>query len=126
MSVDSWQPITPPNQINDEQLTRLLNLSEGQTQEYDLTSDLDWIQPLAQVDAKIWQLTASKLTFDQIHKLIEIFTLAEQQGDWNLGEKSSVIPLFKILRKAQGVDRELVKWVKAHTDNKFLPFGPLL
>ena len=32
----------------------------------------------------------------------------------------------KILKKAKGVDRELVKWVKAHTDNKFLPFGPLL
>jgi hypothetical protein len=126
VSVDSWQPITPPNQINDDQLTRLLNLNEGQAQEYDLTSDLDWIQPLAQVDAKIWQPTAAKLSFDQIHKLIKIFTLAEQQGDWNLGEKSSVIPLFKILRKAQGVDRELVKWVKAHTDNKFLPFGPLL
>ncbi|WP_283789489.1 hypothetical protein QNI23_017155 (plasmid) [Bermanella sp. WJH001] len=126
MSVDSWQPITPPNQINDEQLARLLNLNQGQAQEYDLTSDLDWIQPLAQVDAKIWQQLAPKLTFDQIQQLIEIFTLAEQQGSWSLGEKSSVIPLFKILKKAKGVDRELVKWVKAHTDNKFLPFGPLL
>jgi len=126
VSVDSWQPITPPNQINDEQLARLLNLNQGQAQEYDLTSDLDWIQPLAQVDAKIWQQLAPKLTFDQIQQLIEIFTLAEQQGSWSLGEKSSVIPLFKILKKAKGVDRELVKWVKAHTDNKFLPFGPLL
>lgn len=126
MSVDSWQPITPPNQINDEQLARLLNLNQDQAQEYDLTSDLDWIQPLAQVDAKIWQQLAPKLTFDQIQQLIEIFTLAEQQGSWSLGEKSSVIPLFKILKKAKGVDRELVKWVKAHTDNKFLPFGPLL
>ncbi|MFT5592541.1 MAG: hypothetical protein ACI8SR_000900 [Oceanicoccus sp.] len=126
MSVDSWQPITPANQINDELLSRLLALSAGQPLECDLTSDLDWIQPLAQVDAKIWQQVAPKLSFDEIKQLIGLFTQAEQQGDWSLGEKSSVIPLFKILRKEQGVDRELVKWVKAHSDNKFLPFGPLL
>ncbi|MGR6873015.1 hypothetical protein ACU6U9_12065 [Pseudomonas sp. HK3] len=126
MSVDSWQPVSTPNQISDEQLARLLSLSLGQPQDHDLTSDLDWIQPLAQVDAKIWQQITSKLSPEQIKQLIGLFTLAEQQGEWSLGEKSSVIPLFKILRKEQGVDRELVKWVKAHSDNKFLPFGPLL
>jgi len=126
VSVDSWQPVNKLDQISDEQLARLLTISEGQPQECDLTSDLNWIQPLAQVEGKIWQQVASELTPDQLKQLIALFTQAEQQGGWSLGDQSAVIPLFKILRKQQGVDRELVKWVKAHTENKFLPFGPLL
>ncbi|MAA70835.1 MAG: hypothetical protein CL679_03790 [Bermanella sp.] len=126
MSVDSWQPVNKTAQISDEQLARLLALSEDQPLECDLTSDLDWIQPLAQVDGKIWQQVAAQLTSTQLKQLIGLFTLAEQQGNWSLGEQSAVIPLFKLYRKAQGVDRELVQWVKAHTENKFLPFGPLL
>jgi hypothetical protein len=126
VSVDSWQPVNKLDQISSEQLARLLTLSEGQPQECDLTSDSDWIQPLAQVEGKIWQQVAAQLTPLQLKQLIGLFTLAEQQGGWSLGERSAVIPLFKLLRKEQGVDRELVQWVKAHSDNKFLPFGPLL
>jgi hypothetical protein len=126
VSVDSWQPVNKLDQINDEQLSRLLAISQGQPQECDLTSDLNWIQPLAQVDGKIWQSVAAQLTSEQLKQLIALFTLAEQQGGWSLGERSAVIPLFKRLKKTQGVDRELVQWVKAHSDNKFLPFGPLL
>jgi hypothetical protein len=126
VSVDSWQPVNKTTQISDEQLARLLTLSEDQPSECDLTSDLDWIQPLAQVDGKIWQQVAAQLTPAQLKQLIGLFTLAEEQGNWSLGDRSAVIPLFKMHRKAQGVDRELVQWVKAHSENKFLPFGPLL
>lgn len=126
MSVDSWQPVNQPAQINDEQLAKLLELSQGQPQDCDLTADLNWIQPLAHADGKIWQQVAQSLTPDQLIQLIGLFTLAENQGSWHQGEKSPVIPLFKALRKQQGVNRELVQWVKAHSENKFLPFGPIL
>ncbi len=55
-----------------------------------------------------------------------MLTQLEEQQAWNLAEKSPVIALFKQLRKIAGIDKPLVQWVKAHSDNKFLPFGPLL
>ena len=126
MSVDSWQPVNIPTQITDEHVSQLLALSQGQPKECDLTSELDWIQPLALLDGKIWHQLALTFSPEQLKALIALLTQAEHQGNWKLGDKSPVIPLFKAMRKQQGVDRELVQWVKAHTDNKFLPFGPLL
>jgi hypothetical protein len=62
----------------------------------------------------------------QLIQLIKLLTVLETKGNWDLAEKSPVIPIFKAYKKKAGVDRELIQWVKANTDNKYLPFGPLL
>ncbi|GAA6134979.1 hypothetical protein NBRC116188_17690 [Oceaniserpentilla sp. 4NH20-0058] len=126
MSVDSWQPVKPPSQLSQAQLNQLFTISQGQPKECDFTSELEFIQPLAHLDKKIWEEIADSLDQNQQINLIGLFTLAEEQGNWYLGEKSPVIPLFKALRRQHGIDKPLVKWVKSHTQNKFLPFGPLL
>ena len=126
MSVDSWQPVNKPSELSQSDVDQLLKLSVGQPKECDLTSELKFIQPLAHLDKQIWEKTATSLDQDQQKQLIGLFTLAEEQGNWNLGEKSPVIPLFKAMRKQHGIDKTLVKWVKDHSENKFLPFGPLL
>ena len=123
MSVDSWQPTPATPSISGEHIERLLNVASQST---DLTPDLEWIQPFAQLDKNIWTEAASDLEPSELTRLIKLFTLCETQGNWGLGDKSSVIPLFKLLKKRIGIDRELVQWVKQHTDNKFLPFGPLM
>lgn len=126
MSVDSWQPVNKPSHLSQSELDQLLTIAQGQPKECDLTSDLDFIQPLAHLDKQIWQESAQTLSQVQQMQLISLFTLAEEQGNWHLGEKSPVIPLFKAMRKQHGIDKSLVQWVKGHTQNKFLPFGPIL
>jgi hypothetical protein len=123
MSVDSWQPAPTSPSISEEQVEKLLKLTTPDT---DLTPELEWIQPFAQLDKKIWLQAGVELKPEQLVKLIKLFTLCETQGNWSLGEKSAVIPLFKLLKKQTGIDRELVQWIKQRTDNKYLPFGPLM
>lgn len=126
MSVDSWQPIQKTSDLTLAQIDQLLKISVGLPKECDLTSELEFIQPLAHIDKSIWAEKASNLAPDHQKQLIALFTLAEEQGNWNLGDKSPVIPLFKALRKQHGIDKPLVQWVKSHSTNKYLPFGPLL
>lgn len=123
MSVDSWEPVPQPLSIQPDQLKKLLQLASNPT---DLTPELNWIQPFAQLEKAKWMEVAQSLNEDQLIGLIKLFTLSESQGNWDLAEKSAVIPIFKVLRKQTGIDKELVQWVKEHTDNKFLPFGPLM
>ncbi len=126
MSIDSWQPIKAPKTIDKSSLEKLITLAEQVTPETDLTLESTWIQPLAKVDNKIWAQNAKNLTQTQLVALIKMFTVLEDSQNWSLAEKSPVIALFKQLRKLAGIDKALVQWVKAHTQNKFLPFGPLL
>ncbi len=101
-------------------------MAHSYTPDSDLTAQLSWIQPLAQIDNKIWALSVQNLAQQPLIDLIRMLTQLEEQQAWNLAEKSPVIALFKQLRKIAGIDKPLVQWVKAHSDNKFLPFGPLL
>ncbi|MEY8204572.1 MAG: hypothetical protein RPR40_05800 [Bermanella sp.] len=126
MSVDSWQPVASPITLDEADLKKLTVLAHSYTQDSDLTAQLSWIQPLAQVDNKIWALSIHNLTQQPLIELIRMLTQLEEQQAWNLAEKSPVIALFKQLRKIAGIDKSLVQWVKAHSDNRFLPFGPLL
>ena len=126
MSVDSWQPVQAPKKLEESDLNQLIGLAHDFNEDTDLTAHLSWIQPLAQVDKKIWAQSIQNIPQTALIELIRMFTIVEQQQGWSLGEKSPVIALFKQLRKLAGIDKPLVGWVKKHSDNKFLPFGPLL
>ncbi len=74
---------------------------------------------------KAWAAVISELEDQQIVALIRFFTLAEGQlPGWEAGSKSPVIWLCRGLKK-RGLfpDQELTRWIKANTDNKFLPYG---
>ncbi len=126
MSVDSWQPIQAPTTLDESDLNKLLALAHDFSEDTDLTAQLSWIQPLAHIDNKIWASSIQNIQQQPLIKLIQMLTVLEEAHAWSLAEKSPVIALFKQLRKIAGIDKPLVQWVKAHSDNKFLPFGPLL
>ncbi len=126
MSVDSWQPQQAQNLIEVASLDKLIDLANQFSEEADFTSELNWIQPLAHVDNKTWSQSIKNLPTAQLVSLIQLLTVLEEQHSWGLAEKSPVIALFKQLRKIAGIDKTLVQWVKAHSENQFLPFGPLL
>jgi hypothetical protein len=58
--------------------------------------------------------------------LARLYTLAEARDPaWEAGARSPVIAFFAEL-KARGADTaELASWIRAHSENRFLPHGSL-
>lgn len=124
MSVGAWQPEpTPLTSLDMESVEKLLDFIASET---DISAEIQWISPLAHAQKQAWAAIGKQLSDESLRILIRFFTEQEGVQNWGLGDKSPVIPLFKALKKSTGLDRELVQWVKSHTDNKFLPFGPLI
>jgi hypothetical protein len=60
-------------------------------------------------------------------QLVRFFTLAEMQlAGWEALARSPVIPIVAELRRRKSYPNELTAWIKAHTNNRFLPYGSLL
>ena len=81
---------------------------------------------LMKLQAKDWQV-AEDLSTEELEGLIRFFTRAEMEfSGWDAGKTSPVIYLVKILKKRSAFDPELKKWIKANTDNRFLPNGAVV
>lgn len=78
---------------------------------------------LMKLPADQWAV-AEGLTDDELIALIRFFTLAEMQfTGWDGGKDSPVIALVRILKSRDGFTADLRKWIKANTDNRYLPYG---
>lgn len=76
--------------------------------------------------AEEWRVAAD-LDGAEIEALARFFTLAEMRfAGWQAGKSSPVIPLVKLLRARGAFTKELRQWVKANTDNRYLPYGSAL
>lgn len=81
---------------------------------------------LMQLSEDVWQV-ANDFSDEELVQLIRFFTLAEMQLEgWAGGKKSPVIYLVRILRQRGSFDTSLRRWIKANTDNRYLPYGSLL
>ncbi len=87
------------------------------------------------LDAETWVMnqeiaaweSAQDLSADELVALIRFFTLVEQNvAGWESGKKSPVIALVKLLKSRDEFTPELRKWIKANTDNRYLPYGSAL
>ena len=129
MAIEVWEPKQPAG-VTLEQLTAL----SAQMVDADL-SDLGTVLDKESIkrDATLmtqteesWEVAAA-LSDDDIVVLIRFFTLAEMQlAGWAAGKRSPVVPLVKILKSRGVFTPELRKWVKANTDNRYLPNGAAL
>ncbi|MEM7362891.1 MAG: hypothetical protein AAF525_02605 [Pseudomonadota bacterium] len=129
MAIDVWEPKQPQG-VTLERLTALV----AQMVDADL-SDLSTVLDEESIkrDAALmtqteenWAVAAS-LSDDDIVVLVRFFTLAEMQlAGWEAGKRSPVIPLVKILKSRGVFTPDLRKWVKANTDNRYLPNGAAL
>jgi hypothetical protein len=63
----------------------------------------------------------------QLMQLARLFTLAEMRlSGWEALGRSPVIPIVAELRRRERYPHEMTAWIKAHTNNRFLPYGSLL
>ena len=74
-----------------------------------------------------WLDAGQELTSDSLVALIRLFTLGEGQfSTWQAGAKSAVVKLVRVLKQRGEMTPELTSWIKANTDNRFLPHGDLM
>ena len=129
MSIGVWQPAEPV-QIGLDKLRGLVEII-SQVDLENLTDTLpreivESDKNLMQCQPKNWA-AADGLNNDELTSLIRFFTLAEMQlSGWDGGKLSPVIYLVKILKQRSAFDSELRQWVKANTDNRYLPNGAVL
>ncbi|HEY8569336.1 hypothetical protein [Microbulbifer sp.] len=143
MSVGAWEPSKPAsNDQSRKEIDRALLLQiieamqkadagnvpnltapELATMNRDLTS-ASWLSGLP---ATQWLEEAAQWDDGQVWALIRFFTLAEAQlQDWQGGAESPVIPLAKSLRlRKSPLAREQLLWIRQHSDNRYLPYGPI-
>lgn len=134
MSIGSWDPAADAAaqniHVEPEILARFITLSEtqklDQLEECISGDESQKLSGLITLDASAWTETSQTLSDEQILHLIRFFAVAENLPGWEAGDKSPVIPLAKSLRK-RGVrlEKELLKWIRSVSDNRFLPYGPL-
>ena len=73
-----------------------------------------------------WEQAARDLPPEQLERLVRFFTLAERLPGWDAADKSPVIPLARELKRRDAWPAALTGWIKANTDNRFLPYGSLM
>ena len=129
MTIGTWDPAKSPS-LTLERLQELLTQISG-LEENALSASLndEFIRSnsqLMKLDATSWQV-AEQLMEDDLVALVRFFTLAEMQlSGWEAGNRNPVIPLVRILKQREQFSPELRKWIKASTDNRYLPYGSAL
>jgi hypothetical protein len=76
--------------------------------------------------AEAWRQVAATLPDADIVTLVRFFTLAEARlPNWEAGASSPVIPLAAELRARGTYPKELTRWIRSVSRNRFLPWGSL-
>lgn len=135
MSPGSWDPDSEQQKatltLSRELLTPYIALSQSESLDHlKQLLDAEEIQvnaALMQLPPERWYALAEQLSTTEIEHLMRFFTCAEQLPGWQAGANSPVIWLGKTLKqRGAGISKPLTLWIRAHSDNRFLPHGPLL
>ena len=129
MSVGTWNPSEQITELNAPVLDELLAAAARPGDEdFGLSpADIERLAECAHANRVDWQAASESLHDDQTTALIRFYTLAEGRFPaWKAGSNSPVIVLAKALRARGAWPTDLTAWIRAHTDNRFLPYGSLM
>ena len=129
MSVESWDPKAANSKLSDKKIDRFLAAADRlEEPEFGLEEDeVKNLAPLSRHGSADWATAGVGLGDSEVIALIRLFTLAEAEfALWEAGAKSPVVPLATLLKKRGAYPDDLTAWIKAHTSNRFLPYGSLL
>ncbi|MDZ7826459.1 MAG: hypothetical protein U5R48_11100 [Gammaproteobacteria bacterium] len=127
MAVGEWSPVAAGAPDRAElQAAAALWRERGEAAVADVAEQAT-LRGVMRLPAEELELVAGELENEALDALIRLFTLIESHPGWEAAERSPVIPLFRMLRGRVGREatEELATWVKARTDNRFLPHGSL-
>ena len=127
LSVGAWDPAEQISELSDSVLAELLAAADCLDRE-DLglsAADASRLAATARLPSEAWQ-PAAALSDEQLIRLVRLYTLAEGRfPEWEAGSASPVIALCRLLRHRGAWPADLTAWIKARSDNKFLPYGSL-
>ncbi len=129
MATGVWEPAKPVS-VSREKLSQYLEVLENINLDA-LEAELP--ETLQKSDSSLMKLTADQwqaaesLDDTGLEQLIRFFTKAEMQlPNWSGGQTSPVIYLVRVLKRRGTFSSELKQWIKANTDNRYLPNGAVL
>ncbi|MEE8077882.1 MAG: hypothetical protein V3T18_02705, partial [Pseudomonadales bacterium] len=128
MAVEGWEP--PATGLKADMVAQFIAAAaQLEAPEFGLAADE--VARLAafarQTPATDWGSAAENLTSGQVVSLIRLFTLAETRfANWEAGANSPVVVLARLLKTRDAYPADLTGWIKANTENRFLPYGSLL
>ena len=127
---DTVQTFDPSSRVvpNEAHLARLQRASaQLDTPNFGLSErEIAKLAPLMRCALSEWTTLAGGLDTTRLVDLIRLFTLAEALPGWQARERSPVIAFMAELRARNAVPEDLGAWIRAHSDNRFLPWGSLL
>lgn len=131
MTVESWNPGAAAPRLDERTIATLLDAAARlEAPRFGLdAARAGELAPCArhEPDGCDWAAAAQALDDADIVALIRLFTLAEAAlSGWEAGDASPVIPLARELRRRDRYPDDLTAWIKANTDNRFLPYGNLM
>jgi len=129
MSVETFDPKSSSPEMTPGRLSRLLEAAGRLDADgFGLSPrEKDELAPLVRHGDIDWRELAADLSDAEIESLIRLFTLGEGKFPaWESGPRSPVIPLVAELKRRGSFAQTLTSWIKAHSDNRFLPYGSLL
>ena len=125
--VETWDP-TAARAFGERQVELIRkacrNLNAG---ELGLTvGERGELAPLMTADAEVWAARLDAISSDELVGWIRFLTLAEARlPGFEAGAKSPVILIARVLRNRGDYPEDLSAWIKANTNNRFLPYGSL-
>ncbi|MEP6391746.1 MAG: hypothetical protein ABJ056_17655 [Halioglobus sp.] len=134
MAIGSWDPdneaAAAALTLDQATLANLVELAEhlplDALGDHLPAQDSERLAGVMQVEAASWKAAATRLSDSQLLSLIRFLCVAENLPGWEAGEHSPVIPLARELRaRGQRLDKDLLRWIRSVSDNRFLPYGPL-
>ena len=127
MSVGVWNPSERTTALDAPALAELIGAAKQlHLDDFGLSSAAaSRLAVAVRLAPEAWR-AAEGLTDEDLIRLVRLFTLAEGRfADCKAGARSPVIPLCRILRGRRAWPADLTAWIKAHSDNRFLPYGSL-
>ena len=81
-----------------------------------------------QADHDSWKSAVQPLSDTELLALIRFLTIAEMKvPGWRSDEKSPVIAITSALKqRGRRLDHKFLQWIRANSDNRYLPNGPVL
>jgi len=126
--VGTWQPDSNAIALDRSLLVRLAQCA-AHLEEPSLGLEPDEVVRYAALmrrSREQWRAAAAGADAALLEALIRVLTIAEEKlPNWEGGAHSPVIALAAELRSRGAYPKPLTAWIRAHSQNKFLPWGSI-
>jgi hypothetical protein len=126
VDVGVWQPDDVP--LNSVTLVRLSEAADSlEKPDLGLSADerAGW-GSLMKLPADVWLPLLAAEPDERLVRIAKSLTVAEMRlPGWEAGARSPVITIVRELKRRGSYPKDLTAWIKAHTTNRFLPYGSL-